>query len=294
MASRAGSDIEFHDQRRAAEHESFLTYKRMRWAKLATLLSIVVIVGYLLIDQEPRPNGGSWYGYTLGTIGLLQIAWLSVLGIRKRKITEGHWSLKAWVSAHVYLGLSVLVIGTLHTGFQFGMNVHTLAWLLMVLVILSGVYGVAVYAILPRKLSDNRKEMTRSQMIDALAAIDRQLESAAQPLERAEADLVVAALKQDVFAAGVFSRLTGRYFNCATRRALKGFPEDYQQPGGEEGRPEDRVRSLLRRRTNQLAQIRRQMRFKALIDIWLFVHIPATVALLAALFAHVVSVFYYW
>src|SRR3546814_6362903 len=129
--------------------------------------------------QQPRPNGGSWYGYTLGTIGLGLIVWLSLLGVRKRNMSEGRWSLKAWTSAHVYLGLSLIVIATLHTGFQLGWNVHTLAWGLMMLVIVSGLYGVAVYALLPSQLSANRKETTRAQMIDALAAIDRQLKQAA-------------------------------------------------------------------------------------------------------------------
>jgi hypothetical protein len=36
------------------------------------------------------------------------------------------------------------------------------------------------------------------------------------------------------------------------------------------------------------------MRLKALLEIWLYVHVPATFALLAALAAHIVSVFYYW
>ena len=40
-----------------------------------------------------------------------------------------------------------------------------------------------------------------------MTAIDRQLESAAQPLGRAEADLVIAALAQDVFAGGPLARL---------------------------------------------------------------------------------------
>ena len=36
------------------------------------------------------------------------------------------------------------------------------------------------------------------------------------------------------------------------------------------------------------------MRLRALLEVWLFVHVPLTVALLAALTAHIVSVFYYW
>ena len=242
--------------------------------------------GYALIDQEPRPNGGSWYGYTLGTIGLLLIVWLSLLGIRKRKITTGHWSLKAWTSAHVWLGLSLIVIGTLHTGFQIGWNVHTLAYVLMLLVIVTGIYGVWAYARLPAELSANRKEMTRGDMIEALDAIDRQLEAAAQPLGREQSDLVIAALGQDVFYGGAWGRLTGSYPGCATSRALKKLH------GSDEAT--ERVAALLNRRAEQLAQIRRHLRIRALLEVWLFIHIPATIALLAALTAHVVSVFYYW
>lgn len=118
-------------------HEGFLRHARYRWLKIAAVICLVAIVGYVAADVEPRPNGGSWYGYTLGTIGALLIVWLSVLGIRKRAMTAGKWSLKAWTSAHVYLGLSLIVIATLHTGFQLGWNVHTLAYALMMLVILS-------------------------------------------------------------------------------------------------------------------------------------------------------------
>jgi hypothetical protein len=38
----------------------------------------------------------------------------------------------------------------------------------------------------------------------------------------------------------------------------------------------------------------RQMQITAFLEGWLFVHIPATFALLAALTAHIVSVFTYW
>lgn len=273
---------------RESDHEGFLVHKRMRWLKVATVLCLAAIVAYAFIDVDPRPNGGTWYGYTLGTIGALLIVWLALLGIRKRRMNPGVWSLKAWTSAHVYLGLSLIVIATLHTGFQFGWNVHTLAYTLMMLVIASGVYGIVVYAVLPARLSNNRREMTKSQMLDALDALDRQLESAAQPLGRAESDLVIGALEQDPFAGGLAMRLSGRLRNCRTAKAIDGLGTMADTPD------EQRVLALLTKRRAQLDQIRRHLRLKAMLEVWLFVHVPLTIALLGALTAHIVSVFYYW
>ncbi|MEL6475580.1 MAG: hypothetical protein AAFQ21_16095 [Pseudomonadota bacterium] len=287
---QAGSDASFRAREKArdADHVGFLKHKGFRYLWVALILVGLCSVGYAFIEQEPRPNGGSWYGYTLGTIGLLLIVWLSLLGVRKRRPTPGFWNLKGWTSAHVYLGLSLIVIGTLHTGFQFGWNVHTLAYALMMVVILSGLYGIWAYGHFPSKLSNNRGEMTRAQMVEALEAIDRQLEAAAQPLERSESDAVLGALGQDIFFGGAWGRLTGAYPGCATRAALSAVDAAHASDAT------DKVHALLTRRADQLAQIRRYLRIKALIEIWLFIHIPATIALLAALLAHVVSVFYYW
>lgn len=288
MASMPKANFAFHERRRDTDHESFLAHKSFRWLKIALAVSLIVVISYFLVDVEPRHNGGSWYGYTLGTIGVLLILWLSLLGIRKRKMTEKYFSLKGWTSAHVYLGIALSVIGTWHTGFQLGWNVHTLAWALMMLVIVSGIYGIVVYSVLPRSLSNNRREMTREQMVEGLEALDRQLETAAQPLDRGLTDKVIVALGQDVFKAGFIARLTGKYPRCATRKAVRAFDTAGQSEA------EEKVRSLLARRQAQLEQIRRHMRYKALLEVWLFIHIPATILLIAALSAHVVSVFYYW
>ena len=290
------------DARRGAVHESFLAHANFRWLKVAAILMVVTVAGYVMADIQPRPSGGSWYGYTLGTVGAVLIAWLSWLGVRKRRYTPGNWSLKGWTSAHAYLGLLLLVVGTFHTGFQLGYNVHTLAWVLMVLVIASGLYGVGAYAILPEKLSANRGEMTREAMVESLAAIDRQLDVAAQPLAREDADLVIAALEDDPFRARVRARLRGRLRRDPTTRALsristgRAWSSENPAPpaNADDNSAEQRVRTLLRRRNSQLAQIRQHMRVKALLEIWLYVHVPLTIALIAALIAHVVSVFYYW
>ncbi len=277
-----------------SQHEGFLRHSGFRWLKIALTISLLAIVVYAFDDVQPRPNGGSAYGYFLGTVGLLLILWLTMLGIRKRAMTTGRWSLKAWTSAHVYLGLSLIVIATLHTGFQFGWNVHTLAYVFMMLVILSGIYGVTAYAALPRALSNNRGETTQAQMLDNLRMIDRQLHDAAQPLDHRYAEMVRMSLDDDPFGGGAWARLTSHYPRCGTRRAQAAI----RQVTGPNARigddPLEKIDVLLERKQASLSRMRQHLRLKALLEVWLYVHVPLTFALIAALFAHVFAVFFYW
>ena len=275
-------------------HEGFLRHRRYRWLKIALLLSLAAAIVYGMTDVQPRHNGGSWLGYTFGTIGALLILWLTMLGLRKRAMTRGRWSLKSWTSAHVYLGLSLIVIATLHTGFQLGWNVHTLAYALMMLVILSGIYGVAVYATLPDELSDNRAELTRPQMIDAVVKLDQQLQAAAQPLTVEDTGIVRLSLSEDPFRGGLFRRLTGNHSNCRNARALKQMRARALAAPPEEREAIAKVTELMERKAAALGRIRRHLRIKALLEVWLFVHVPLTFATIAALAAHIVSVFFYW
>jgi hypothetical protein len=291
VASRGIERTEFGD---AAAHESFLRYRRYRWFKIATAFSIFWILVYLSVDVQPRPNGGSWLGYTLGTIGTLLIVWLALLGIRKRAMTRGRWSLKGWTSAHVYLGLSLIVIATLHTGFQFGFNVHTLAYLLMMLVILSGIYGIVVYAMLPQGLSDSRSEMTAPQMIAAVNDLDKQIQISAQPLSDEDSATVVGSLGEDPFGSGVWRRLSGSYPRCGNMQALRLMRVRLDEATGKEEQAIDQVVQLLEKKAAALQRLRGYIRRRALLEVWLFVHIPLTFVLLAALTAHIISVFFYW
>ena len=54
------------------------------------------------------------------------------------------------------------------------------------------------------------------------------------------------------------------------------------------------VVQLLERKAAALARIRKAMRIRALLEVWLFVHVPITFALIAALAVHIISVFFYW
>jgi hypothetical protein len=280
------------DRSDVRKHEGFLSYGNYRWLWIALALCAVSIAAYLMIDAEPRPRGGTMYGYTLGTIGALLIVWLALFGIRKRAITTGVYSLKAWLSAHVYLGLSLLVIGTLHAGFHFGWNVHTLAYALMVLVIVSGMFGAAAYAVLPERLSANRGETTQRQWLETIRSLDSQLRDAAQPLDRTEADLVRLSTEQTDIGGSLLNRLTGDYSGCRTRRAVEELARIRRSSAANPAL--DQIDALLKRKQETLAQARRHIRIKTILELWLYVHVPVTFALLAALTAHIVSVFFYW
>ena len=279
---------------RQRTHEGFLRHKGFRWAIVATGLCVAAIGVYFFAAQglmEP-PSGGSWLGYILGTVSAGLIVWLACLGVRKRAVSDGYYSLKAWVSAHVYLGLSLTVLATLHTGFQFGWNVHTLAYALMMLVIASGGFGIWAYTVMPHRLSANRGEITRRQMLDTLESLDAQLQEAAQPLDRAGAAIVRHSVEDTQIGGAFWQRLSGNYGDCANKQSLERIRTLSRT--GASGEVLVKIEELMQQKADALALARRQMRITGLLEVWLFVHIQATFALLAALIAHIVSVFAYW
>ncbi len=163
-------------------HESFLAFNKRRYFWLALIITGLAILAYWIDDPQEPANGGTVLGYTLGTIGALLIVWLTWFGVRKRRYASTLGTVQGWLSAHVYLGVALLVIVLLHAGFQFGPNVHTLAFVLMVLVIASGLYGVFIYMKYPERMSENRGGAGRSELLDQLDEIDRRSQRVAANL----------------------------------------------------------------------------------------------------------------
>ena len=107
-------------------YQSITGYKGARYFWVAIALSAASALAYWWHQPINSPNGGTWLGYTLGTIGALLIIWLMLLGVRKRSYNSNVGNVQGWTSAHVYLGTALLVVATLHCGLQFGTNIHTL------------------------------------------------------------------------------------------------------------------------------------------------------------------------
>ena len=281
-----------------AQHESFVRHARLRWLKVAIVLDVAAIAAFWWVfvysGTRLEHAGGTWLGYTLGTVGALIMLWLTMIGVRKRAMTSGNWSLKAWVSAHVYLGLSLIIIVTLHTGFQFGINIHTLAYVLMLLVIGSGIVGVIAYMYLPIRLSDVRGDLTKKQMIETIHALDRLILQAAQSLDQTQARVVQLSLDKTIIVGSLWQRLVNSYPGCGNRRAIKRLPRQLRRASGTSAEALEKISGLLTRKQEILGTARRYARIRAMLEAWLYIHVPMTFALLAALTAHIVSVFFFF
>ena len=279
---------------RRSRHESFLIYARFRYLKIACAAAVVSIVLYLVDSPYPSRYGGSWVGYTLGSAGAFLILWLMWFGYRKRSYLKNQGNLVAWLSAHVYLGLSLLVIATLHTGFHFGWNIHTLAYGLMCLVIASGGFGVFSYVRYPRLMTGNRLGIGMPEMLSRIASLNDQLRTAAMNVDDRTARLVERAAETTLLGDSFWRQLSVYYPNCATAAALAGISEIQANATPELAMAMRQVRVLLEDQGQLLTRARQDIQYKAMMDIWLYFHVPLSFALLAALLAHVIAVFYLW
>ena len=275
-------------------HQSILEYARFRWFKASLLLAAASAIAYLWHDPPLKPYGGTWLGYTLGTVGALLILWLTYFGVRKRRYRASATSVQGWLSAHVYLGTALTVIVTLHTGFELGWNVHTLAYVLMMLVIFSGFYGVFVYLRVPRAMTENLGEDTLDGILLRLQDIDREMREKALSLPDTLFALVDASVKGTRLGGTLRRIVSGRDPKCATTAAVRRWPEAARSLSGDVARLDKEVYGLLLQKDQLLERARRDLKHKAVLDFWLYLHVPLAVMLLAALLAHVVSVFLYW
>lgn len=275
-------------------HQSILEYARFRWFKVSLLLAAACAAAYLWHDPPLKPYGGTWLGYTLGTIGALLILWLTWYGVRKRRYRSGTGTVQGWLSAHVYLGTLLIVIVTLHTGFELGWNVHTLAYVLMLAVIFSGFYGVFVYLRVPRAMTENLGDDTLPAMVLRLQDLDRELSERVLSLPDALVAVVDRSVKGTRLGGGFWRLITGRDPSCPTAAAVREWPGLARTLTGETARLDKEVFTLLLQKNQLLERARRDLKHKAVLDFWLYLHVPLAIMLLAALAAHVISVFIYW
>lgn len=310
-------------------HESFVSYRNFFYLKVALGLCALAILAYALHSPADPPNGGTWLGYTLGTLGAGLIGWLAWFGVRKRRYGGNTTLVSAWLSAHIYLGGALIVIATLHSGFQLGWNVHTLAYALTLLVVVTGLYGLYTYVAYPGAMTANRGGMTREQMIAEIAELDRECLQLADQVSQEAHQVVLRSIEETVLGGSALEQLFGDPARRSASQKLSQGLDDIRrkleariareipdlaqvqntemtaigflagQVMSDGAGPErlERIRrlfDLITRKRALVERVQRDIQYQARLQWWLYAHVPLTVGLLVALVTHILSVFFYW
>lgn len=273
-------------------HDSFLRYRNGRWLNLSAALAVACVIAYAVDDPPGGRGGGTWLGYALGGLAAALMLWLTWFGVRKRRYQPGGAPLRGWLSAHVYLGLTLLVIVPLHCAFRFGWNVHTLAFVLMAAVIVTGMIGVAIYAVVPERMTRNRPGERLVTLFEQVGALDAECKVAGRGMPTAVAAVVADAIDSTRLGGGLLRQLRGTDPSGPTTRAIAVVQNAITGDAGPSPDLQHVLENLAARRT-LLERIRRDIQLKAWLDVWLIVHVPLALASLAAVAVHVFVVWYY-
>jgi hypothetical protein len=176
------------------------------WA-IASVIALVVFTGVYAAyatNAPSGPRGGSAMGLAFGVIGFGFMIFAALLGARKRVPTWRIGRAQAWMRGHLWLGLLSLPMILFHGGFHFGGTLTSVLMWLLIITVVSGVFGAALQHYVPRVMTTDVKLETIYDEIGnvrklLLEEADRGAEAICGPLG------ITKSAKEDGQRAGGFS-----------------------------------------------------------------------------------------
>jgi hypothetical protein len=243
-------------------------------------------------------TGGSTVGLWYGIAGFGLMLFAAALSLLRR-VPSWWWlgSRKAWLKAHIWLGLLSGVLILCHGGFRWGGLLEKILMVLVALVLVSGVAGLLLQQVVPHLIATRLPREAPYEQIPYLCSV-----------LGAHADEVMAAVEQDPalnentrttlrafhteemrpFLAGPF-RASTRLANplrtqtlFADLRALPGLTEAVKRHLGQ-----------LEAWCDERRQLGEQERWHHLLHSWLLAHVPLSVLLLVLGVVHAFFSVYY-
>ena len=129
------------------------TQRGWAFASLAILAISSAAYAVYAFESPQRARGGSAMGLLFGSTGFAFMVFAALLGARKRVPTWRVGRAQAWMRGHLWLGFLALPLILFHGGFHFGGTLtRVLMWLLMITVV-SGVFGAVLQHWIPRMMT---------------------------------------------------------------------------------------------------------------------------------------------
>jgi len=263
------------------------------WRRIFVVLVIAATASYVWYSRREFPHGGSRFGLAYGVIAYALILLLAFFGIRKRWYRTTLGTLEQWLQSHIYLGILVLLILFFHTGGRFNDKIAVATFVIAAIVIVSGIFGAILYVTVPRLLTEVESNLAVDEISNQLNQLGRQMTRLASDQSAPFQRIYIELMRESTpgWLAGwrlLFTRM---------RRRKAQTPSDWTTLLGLVPKEEqDDLRQMLvisRQRKELLLRLIFQQRYKNILEAWLYVHVPFTIALLVFAVVHIVAVFYY-
>ena len=276
----------------------FWPSRRSRVWQLLTLVGVAALGGLYFghLRTTSDPNGGTLFGLVLGAVGTVLILVLVAFGARKRAYKSTFGTLDGWLQAHIYLGLATVPVVLLHTGFRFEDLLAVACFVVMVLVVLSGLVGAVFYTAVPRKLTQVAAGTDPEETAERLRSLRRSMAQLAEGKSTA-----FRSIHGKLEREAIPGRLAGWRLVLLGGGTRPGQVTDKELDFGPllglvDAGERDALRRLLvlaRQRRELHARLRYRQRYKNLLESWLWVHLPLTGLLLALLAVHIVAALWF-
>jgi hypothetical protein len=231
--------------------------------------------------------------WVTGLVGLVGIAGVMTYPIRKPVYRRRAGALRYWLLAHIYLGVIAGIVLLMHGGSHGGGLLTLTLMVSFDLVILSGLFGLACYLVVPRIMTSiegdplliEDLEARRNELREELAAIagkgDDQMRGLLEGGVRRHFFSIAYLLRQYTRREGLTTLLA---------RARLQFKAELATLDDKE------KRNLLLRAIERTATLRRVeslVYLHRLLKVWVAPHVVSTSLMLALLVVHIVQVVFF-
>jgi hypothetical protein len=287
------------------------THKGWLVASLAILGVSLLVYGFCRVPNGTGSMGGTAAGLAFGTLGFAFMIFAALLGARKRVAIYRFGRAQTWMRGHLWLGLLSLPLILFHSGFRYGHGLTAWLMTLLIIVVVSGLFGAVLQHYMPRVMT---REVTMETIYEEIGHVRAQLLEEAEELMKqvagadkkaaageGESDSAVAAVAVIDEAAPLRNFFERELKPFLERPAVRGSAlGDAAQAGSAFAQLRTLVPASLHAAIEDLAgiceeerQLTLQSRLHVWLHGWLLLHIPLSLALILLGAVHAVMALRY-
>lgn len=259
---------------------------------LTVLLAGLAIVGIREIGLGQRLLGFLNMRWITGLVGLLGIGGVMTYPLRRQVYTKRRGALRYWMLVHVYLGVIAGVMILLHGGTDSGGALTTALMLSFDMVVLTGLFGIFCYFVVPRIMTRIEGEPL---LIDDLIGRRGELQNELRDISASASEGARNVVNKAAARFLSFGFLLKQYLSRAPLgEMVAAARRDFQKVAEVLPNPSDR--GMVDRAVEAAVTIRRLDALIILhrtLKLWLVPHVIFTSLMLALMIVHIIQVIYF-